>query len=125
MKILGSCIMSIVQDFESYLRTEVDLVEDNNRVVSDEYNSSFITYEVEPGFYSFKDISKSLFNILNPEHPPSSDTIVIGLDDITRKTKSVVGSGIMAIRFDEKSVSLVSTMVGILNTITNTLVKKL
>ena len=43
-------------------------------------------------------------------HPPSSDTIVIELDDITRKIKLVVGSGIIAIRFDEKS--FLSTIFG-------------
>ena len=36
MKILGSYIMSIFQDFESYLRTQVDLVEDDDRLVLDE-----------------------------------------------------------------------------------------
>ena len=40
---------SIFQDFESYLTTEVDLIEDDIRLVLDEYNSSFITYEISPG----------------------------------------------------------------------------
>ena len=38
--------MSIFQDFESYLRTEIDMVEDDIRLVFDEYNSDFITYEL-------------------------------------------------------------------------------
>ena len=102
--------MSITQDFESYFRTEVDLVENDIRLVLDENNSSFITHELEPSIYTFKHISKSLFNILHPEHPPSSDTIVIGLDDFIRKTELVVGSGIIAIGFEEKS--FFSTILG-------------
>ena len=35
---------SVFQDFESYLRTEVDLVEGDIRLVSDKCNSNFITY---------------------------------------------------------------------------------
>ena len=68
-----------------------------------EYSSSFITYELEPGIYSFKDVSEALFNILQIEYPGPSNTIVIEFDDITRKTKLVIKEGIIAIRFDEKS----------------------
>ena len=38
--------ISIFQDFESFLRREVDLVEDDLRLLIDEYNSSFITPEI-------------------------------------------------------------------------------
>ena len=90
------------QDFESYLRTEADLVEDDIKLVLDEYNSSFITYELKPGIYIFKIISEALFNILQPEYPEPSNAINIEFDDITRKTKLVVISIFIAIRFDEK-----------------------
>ena len=40
---------SVFQDFESFLRTQINLVEDDNKLVLDEYNSSFITYELQPG----------------------------------------------------------------------------
>ena len=40
---------SIFQDFESFLRTEIDLVEDDIRMVSVENISCFITFELEPG----------------------------------------------------------------------------
>ena len=53
------------QDFESYLRTEVDLIEDDVRLVLDENNSKFIIYEIRPGVCSFKDLSEVLFTILN------------------------------------------------------------
>ena len=58
---------SIFPDFESFLGTAVDLVEDDIRLVLDEYNSSFITYELEPGIYTFKDLSEALLKILQPE----------------------------------------------------------
>ena len=91
------------QDFKSYFRTEVDLVEDVIKLLLDEYNSSFITYELSPGIYTFKDISEALFNILQSEYPKPSNVVDIEYDDITMKTKLVVRSGIKAIRFDEKS----------------------
>ena len=69
MKILAGYVSSVFQDFESFLRTEVDLVQDDVKVVLDEYNSSFITYELDPGIYTFKDTSEALFNILQSEYP--------------------------------------------------------
>ena len=103
MKMLAGYVSSVFQDFESYLRTEVDLVLDDVKLVLDEYTSSFITYELDPGIYTFKDISEALFNILQSEYPGPSNVSDIELDDITRKTNLVVNNGIIAIRFDEKS----------------------
>ena len=79
------------------------MIEDDVKLVLDEYNSSFITYELEPGIYTFKDISEALLHILKIEYPGPSNVINIEFDDITRKAKLVVNSGIIAIRFDEKS----------------------
>ena len=79
------------------------MIEDDVKLVLDEYNSSFISYELKPGIYSYRKISEALFNILQLEYPSSDHKILIRLDDITRKTKLVGGSGIIAIRFDEKS----------------------
>ena len=50
-------ISSLFQDFGSYLRTEVDLVEDDIKLVLEEYNSGFITYELQPGIYNLKGLS--------------------------------------------------------------------
>ena len=86
MEILARYTSSVFQDFESFLRTEVDLIEDDVRLVLDEYNSSFITYELDPGIYTFKDISKALFNILQPEYDGYRNSIEIEYDDITMKT---------------------------------------
>ena len=110
MKIIAEYVSSVFQDFESFLRTQIHLVEDDVKLVLEEYNSSFITYELESGIHSYKDLSKALFNILQQENPSSNSEILIRLDDITRKTKLVVRSGIIAIRFDEKS--FFSTILG-------------
>ena len=103
MNILARYTSSVFQDFESFLRTQIDLIEGDVKLVLDEYNSSFITYELEPGIYTFKDISEALFNILQSEYPGPSNVIDIEYGDITMKTKLVVNIGIIAIRFDEKS----------------------
>ena len=101
---------SVFQDFESFLRTQIDLVEDDIKLVLDEYNSNFITFELEPGNYSYRDIAEAVFYTLQSDYPQSNGEILIRLDDITRKTKLVVRSGIIAIRFDEKS--FFSTILG-------------
>ena len=64
MKILAIYTSSVFQDFENFLRTQIDLVEDDVKLVLDEYNSSFITDELDPGIYSYRDISEALFYIL-------------------------------------------------------------
>ena len=110
MNILAGYISSVFQDFEGFLRTEVDLVEHDIKLVLDAYNSSFVTNELDPGIYTFKDISEALFNILQSEYPGPSNVIDIEFDDITMKTKLVVRDGIIAIRFDEKS--FFSTILG-------------
>ena len=110
MNIVAGYVRYIFQDFESYLRTEVHLVEDDIKLVLDEYNSSFIAYEIEPGIYTFKDVLEVLFNILHSEYPGPSNVIDIEFDDITMKTKLVVRDGNIAIRFDETS--FFSTILG-------------
>ena len=110
MNILAFYTSSVFQDFESFLRTQIDLVEDDINLVLDEYNSSFITCELTPGIYTFKDISEALFNILQSDCPGDCNVIDIEYDDIKMKTKLVVQSGIIAVRFDEKS--FFSTILG-------------
>ena len=110
MNILSGYPRSVFQDFESYLRAEIDLVEDDIRLVLDKYNSSFITYELDPGIYTFKDLSQALFKIIQPEYQGPLDVIDIEFDDIIMKTKLLVRPGIIAIRFDEQS--FFSTVLG-------------
>ena len=64
MLTLATYIVSIIQGPESFLRTEIDLVEDDITLVLDEYNSSFDPYDLEPGIYTFKDLSEALFYTL-------------------------------------------------------------
>ena len=101
---------SVFQDFESYLRTEIDLVEDDIRLVLYKYKSGFITYELEPCIYNFEDLFQALFNILQPEYPQSNSESVIDFDDITKKAKLVVRSRNIAIKFINKS--FFSTVLG-------------
>ena len=103
MLILSIYVDSVLQDFENFLRTEIVLVEDDIRLVLDEYISGFICYELEPGIYAFKDISKALFNILHPEYRVYNNPVDIKYEDKTMKTKLVVRPGILARTFDEKS----------------------
>ena len=110
MNILAAYPNSVFQGFESYLGTEIDLVEDDIRLVLDKYNSSFITYKLQPGVYTFKDLSEALFNILQHQYPKSNSEIVIEFDDITSKTKLVVNSGLIARKIDEQS--FFSTVLG-------------
>ena len=71
MNIWAGYHSSVFQDFESYLRTEIDLVENDFRLVFDKYNSSFITYKITPGIYSFKGLSEAFLTISNQniQHP--------------------------------------------------------
>ena len=110
MNILAIYTSSAFHDFESFLRAQIDLVEDDIKLVLDEYNSNFITHELEPGIYSYRDNAEAVFYILHSEYPQSGSEILIRLDDVTRKTKLVVRSGIIAIRFDENS--FFSTILG-------------
>ena len=91
------------QNSRSFLRTQNDLVEDDIKLVLDECNSSFITYEISPGIYTFKDISETLFKIPQTENPGLSNAIDIEFDDDNMKFNLVVNPGIKAIRFDDKS----------------------
>ena len=99
MRLLASYNRSIFQDFESFLRTEIDLIEDDIRLVLYKYISSFITYELLPGIYRFEDLSETLLKVLQPEYEGNHNSIDIEFDDKTMKTKLVVISGITAINF--------------------------
>ena len=79
MYILSGYSSSIVQDFENFLRTEVDLIEDDIKLVLDEYNSTFITYEISPAIYAFKDISEVLLNFLQSEKKVISIKLILNL----------------------------------------------
>ena len=77
---------SVVQEFEGYLRTEVDLIADDIKLVLDKNKSSFNTSELQPGIYTFKDLFEPLFNILQLDYLESGVEIFIEFD-FTRKTR--------------------------------------
>ena len=101
-KVIPGYVRSIFQSFESYLRIEIELVEDDVRLVPEEYVSCFVTYELQPVVYTFKDLSQVLFNILQSGYPGPKNVTDFEFDDISMKTKLVVRDGVIAIRFDEK-----------------------
>ena len=72
-------------------------------MVLDEYISSFITYELELGIYTFRYLSKALLNILQPEYELLDDSVIIEIDNITMKAKLVVRPVTIDIKFHEKS----------------------
>ena len=79
MNILAIYTRSVFQDFESFFRTQIDLVEDDIKLVLDEYNSNFITYELALGIYTYRDIAEALYYILQSEYPSSGSEILIRL----------------------------------------------
>ena len=85
LKILAGYTGSNFQDVESYLRTQVDQVEDDVRLVLVEYFSSFITDEVQPGIYTFEDLSEVFFDVFQHDYLGFSNVIDIELDDISTK----------------------------------------
>ena len=124
MRLLAMYNISIFPNFERFLRTEVDLVEDDIRLVLDEYNSSFITYEKQPGVYTYKDLSEALLRVLKPENEGYHNAIVIEINYLTMKTKLVVRSGIKTIRFNGSQSSILSLVllhIGFMKTTKNTL----
>ena len=103
MDILSGYPSSIIQGFENYLRTEIDLVEDDIRIVLEENILSFNTYALQPGIYNFKDLSEARLKILQPDYEGYHNAIDIEFDDITLKTKLFVTFGYIVVKFDEKS----------------------
>ena len=80
MKISVVYNSSLFQDLETFLRAEFDLAVDDIRLVLDEYNSSFITYEILPGICTFKDLSEALLRTLQPENEGYHNAIDIQFD---------------------------------------------
>ena len=74
--------ISIFRDFESIPRTEVDLFEDDFRLVLDENNSRFITYDLSPEIYTSNDDSDVLLGILQHEFVGDDNAIDIEFDYI-------------------------------------------
>ena len=80
MRIWAIYLYSIIQGFESFLRTEIDLVGDDiNLALDDNISGLTTTYEIEPGMCTSKDISEALFNILQTEYDFLTTMLILNL----------------------------------------------
>ena len=68
LNILSIYTSSIFQDLESFLRTQIDLVEDDIKMVLGENNSIFFTYQLDLGIYNSKHLPEAFLNILQSEY---------------------------------------------------------
>ena len=115
------------QNYESYLRSEIDFVEVDIKWVLKEKNSNSIAYEIPSGIYSFKNLSELFLRNLEIEYRDNHSNN-IEYDDISMKKNLIVSCSIMAIRFDQNSFPETSRdllHIGIIVAILKTLVKKL
>ena len=90
------------RDFESYLRIHVGLDEDNIRLILKQYNEKFVTYELEPGYYTIEDLQRAVYPLYNHE-----GTLQIEYDDINKKVKLILdcfGLNLRTLRFDKNIV---------------------
>ena len=80
------------------------MVEDHIGLVLDEYISNFLTHEVERCLYISKDLSEVFLRSLQSEIEGVNKMVDNEHDNISMKSKMIVKPGIIAIRFDEKSI---------------------
>ena len=89
------------RDFESYRRIVVGLDADDIRFISKQYNANFVTYELDPGEYTFEDLQEAVYPLGDHE-----GTLQIENDDLNKKTKNILSRFVCTfgtLRFDEKS----------------------
>ena len=89
------------RDFERYLKIVVGLDENDIQLISKQYSSYFVTYELSPGIYSIRVISEVVYKMGDHE-----GTLQIGYDDISMRTKLILTrfvSTFGTLRFNEKS----------------------
>ena len=95
--LLTSYFGSPFRDFESYLRIVVGLEKDDIKLILTQYNSNFVTYEITPGIYTFKDISEAIYKIAGER-----GSLKIIYDDVSMKTK-LIFDYFASLRFNKKS----------------------
>ena len=89
------------RDLESYLRIFIGLEEDNIRLILEQYNEKFFTYELDPGNYTIEDLQKAVYPLGDHE-----GTLQIANDDLDKKVKLILtqfGETFGTLRFDKKS----------------------
>ena len=90
MDVLAGYTSSIFQEVESYLRKGFDIVENDNRLVEDEYNSKLLVYQLPPGIYILNHLSVVLLKNLQIKYEGVNNTVDFDSDDNSMKTKMVV-----------------------------------
>ena len=93
----------IFQDFENYLRTEVDLVQSDIGFVLADYTSSFILYGISPGIYTFKALSEVLTRFFQLGFDGFNRAIHVEKNGITMETKLMVRLETTALTVDKLS----------------------
>ena len=89
------------RDLESYLRIFIGLEEDNIRLILKQYNEKFVSYELDPGYYTIEDLEKAVYPLGDHE-----GTLQIEYDDLNKKVKFILtrfGETFETLRFDKKS----------------------
>ena len=87
------------KDFESYLRIVIGLVEVNIRLILKQCNETFVTYELDPGNYTIKDLQEAVYPLGDHQN-----TLQNKYDDIKKKVKLFLtrfGSTFGTLRFDK------------------------
>ena len=95
--LLTNYFESPFRDFESYLRIVIGLDDEDIQLILKQYNSNFVTYEITPGIYTFKDIAESIYKIAGER-----GSLKIEYDDISMKTK-IIFDYFSSLRFNNKS----------------------
>ena len=103
MENLADCSRFIFQDFENYLRTEVDLVQSDIGFVLADYTSSFILYEIPPGIYTFKSLSEVPTRFFQLGFDGFNRSIHVENNGITMETMEMVRLEITALTFEKWS----------------------
>ena len=92
---------SLFRDFESYLRIVVDLDEVDIHLILKQNKANFVTYDLDPGFYTTEDLQEAVHTLGDHEGP-----IQIENDHLNRKTRLILarfGSTFGTIGFKEQS----------------------
>ena len=87
------------RDFESFFRMTGDLDEDDVQLILKQYNSNFVTYELDPGSYTIENIQEAVYPLGVHE-----GTLQIEYYDLNKTTKLILthfGSTFGTLRYDK------------------------
>ena len=127
MKLLAGYTHSKFQDFQSYLRNELDFLEVDFTLVLNDFTSDVFIHEILPGINLFEDFSVFCSKDLQFERWTNQSNI-FEFGDASRRTKLFGRSSKLAPTFDKKSIF--NNFLGLfhheyLNTVMKNVAKKL